>query len=126
MKTFVVSLITFFIIISSITAYVFFLKFTLDDLISNIEAISFASETDDWNNVSSSYNTLSDKWYSKIKIIETFTSHNKTDAISQCILEIKNHIDNHDKKQLKVMTDKLRLSLQFLYDDELPTLENII
>ncbi|MBE7027596.1 MAG: DUF4363 family protein [Ruminococcaceae bacterium] len=126
MKTFIVSLITLFIIISSITAYVFFLKFTLDDIMNYLEKISSASENEDWNKVSLSYNTLSDKWHNKIKLLEAFTSHNKTDAISQYILEIKNHIDNHDKKQLKVVIDKLRLNLKFLYDDELPTLENII
>ncbi len=126
MKIFIISMITFFIIIVSITTYVFFLKFTIDDLNDNIEAISYASENDDWNKVNSSYKALSEKWYDKIKIIEAFTNHNKTDAISQYILEIKNHIASHEKRQLKIVTGKLRLSLEFLYDDELPTVENII
>ena len=126
MKTFIISLVIFFIIISSITIYVFFLNSTLDEFQIQIKVISDAANADDWNKAESECNKLHENWHGKIKLIEVFTNHNKTDAISQYILEIKNHIINKDKKQLNVTSDKLSLSLDFLYDDELPTLENIV
>ena len=126
MKIFIISLIIFFIIISSITVYVFFLKSTLDDFQVLIKDIISDAENDDWTKARSMCDNLSDEWYGKIKLIEVFTNHNKTDAISQYILEIKNHIMNKDKKQLNITADKLNLSFKFLYDDELPTLENIV
>lgn len=126
MKTFIISLITFLIIIIAITGYVFYLKFAIDDLSTHADNILYASNNKDNKTISENYNELIKKWNKKIKIVEIFTNHNKTDGISQLLSEIKNDIEADDMEQLKINVDKLKLSLRFLFDDELPTVENII
>jgi len=126
MKIFIASIITFLLIIILITGYLFFLNYTINQLNVQINKILIDLEENDWLSLKNNYEELSENWQKNKSWLEGFSNHSKTDQIDQVITEIEKLIDFKDKKQLVISTNKLKLFLHFLYDDELPTIENII
>ena len=73
-----------------------------------------------------SYKNLEKDWHNTKKWLEAFIHHSKTDRMEVIVLEIKNDIEFKNKNQVLSNARKLKLLFDLIYDDELPTLENII
>ena len=126
MKTFIISIITFIVIITLISSFLFFLNNNIQDFTLQINNIQEHLTKDDWTSSEKTYQSLAKSWESKRKWFEALSNHNKTDQITVLIAEMNILINSKDKNQVNLYCDKLKLLLYFLYDDELPTFENII
>lgn len=126
MKTFIISIFTFLIILILITCFLFFLKDTTNDLTYQIDKILIEVDKENWTLAENEYLLLEKNWKKKKKLLEAFSNHSKTDQISVLIKEMNVLIDSNNQNQIKLYCDKIKLLFHLLYDDELPTFENII
>jgi len=126
MKTFIVSLITFFIIITLITIFVIYLNNSTETLELYIKKISDYAENDDWEKALKTYNIAENYWNNGRKTQKLFINHQEIDRCDELLKEIETAIKYKDKTALINKLKILKLIIENIYNNELPTFENII
>lgn len=126
MKTFIISSIIFFLIILFIVFYIIFLNVTINEMNIELEKIIITAKDENWNKNKDLLNLFDNQWKNKKKIFESFVYHNKTDKIGDLISELKLYNEFKNKNQIILKAQALKLLLTYIYDDEIPTPENII
>lgn len=126
MKTFIASIITFFVILTSVVLYVFYLRSSTIDFTHFTDEIVSTAKAENWEICNKKYDDFNKKWQKERKWYEAFVSHHDTEYITDLVLELKYQIEFKNKKQVMIYGAKLKEVYGRIYDDEIPTFENIV
>lgn len=126
MKTFIASIITFFVILSSIIIFTVFLNSSVKQFNSSLDKIIKNSEVENWSNVKNEFKELEENWNKKVKLYEAFKNHDDTNSVNNMILNLKLNVEFKKKDEVILNSNKLKIIFNEILDDELPTFENVI
>lgn len=126
MKTFIASIITFFVILISVVLYIFFLRSSAIGFTDYTDKIVSSAKAENWEICNEKYEEFNKRWQKKRKWYEAFVNHHDTEYITDLVLELKYQIEFKNKKQVIIYAAKLNEVYWRIYDDEIPTFENIV
>ncbi len=126
MKTFIASIITFFVILSSVTVFIYCLNISTNNFSLVLDEIITDAKNENWTSCKENCDTLKTEWDKNKKWYEALKNHNDTNLINNLLLNLSLNVEFKERKSVIITANKLRLVFEDIYDDELPTLENII
>lgn len=126
MKTFIISMVVFVLLISGVFAYSVYLDTVSSELSENLSSISEAIKKENWENCTEKINNLTKYWKKNEPILAMFNDHEDVDHIKLSISELKVYIKNHNQEEALKALEEAVIYFERIRKNENLSLENVL
>ncbi len=125
MKTFIIAIILLTIIVIGSLAYIYFVNYVTDPMLSELKDLDNTVLAGDWPKAQTQVALLQQRWDKKEGWMKAFIGHAELDQIQITLSRMRQYINFEDTKDFMNESSVLKLLLQSIVEKEKVSLSNL-
>lgn len=126
MKTFIVALLAFILVISGTLVYSGYVKRAEREVMDLLDDVKTTLATENWNDAENGYEKLNKIWNKHEKILAVFNDHEELDDIRLSFADLKESIAYKSKEYGQKAIERIKVILKRIRKNESLTIENVL